>query len=218
MHWTEGVEAQMRDELAGKPDAVRWGRTMVRVEFFVAGRPAPGGSKRAWPHPVTGKVIVRDDCKRNREWRTLVWAAARKVYRGPVTECPLRLEATFFLPRPKRSRQEACAPTVRPDLTKLLRSTEDALTGVIWADDAQIVEQRCQKLYAEDGWVGALVTVTELADGDEHGQDAHATTKGGRGNGQGGGRGGNAGVGADAQGELADGPGGAGPGEGQGQG
>ena len=40
-------------------------------------------------------------------------------------------------------------PTTKPDATKLLRSTEDALTGILWKDDAQIWCQNVTKTYGE---------------------------------------------------------------------
>ena len=36
---------------------------------------------------------------------------------------------------------------MRPDLSKLIRATEDALTGIIYADDAQIVDIHAKKEY-----------------------------------------------------------------------
>jgi Holliday junction resolvase RusA-like endonuclease len=41
-------------------------------------------------------------------------------------------------------------PDVKPDLSKLLRAAEDAMTGIVWADDCQITE------YARQGDVPAL--------------------------------------------------------------
>jgi Holliday junction resolvase RusA-like endonuclease len=40
-------------------------------------------------------------------------------------------------------------PCSRPDATKLLRAVEDALTGVVWRDDGQVVVQTARKVY---GW------------------------------------------------------------------
>ncbi len=51
-------------------------------------------------------------------------------------------------------------PTGRPDVTKLIRSTEDALTGIVWRDDAQIVEQIGHKGYAQKP--GCHIFVREL--------------------------------------------------------
>ena len=73
-----------------------------------------------------------------------------------LPDSPLNLEVDFYVPRPKGHfgkrglRLSAPAfPTVKPDATKLLRAVEDALTGIVWRDDAQVVEQHVSKLYGE---------------------------------------------------------------------
>jgi Holliday junction resolvase RusA-like endonuclease len=84
---------------------------------------------------------------------------------------PLGLAATFTLRRPKghfgtgRNARKlkpsaACWPVVKPDATKLLRAIEDALTGVVWTDDAQVVEQLATKRYGEPE--GAHVEIWRL--------------------------------------------------------
>ena len=51
-------------------------------------------------------------------------------------------------------------PITKPDATKMLRAVEDAMTGIAWLDDAQIVRQVVTKRYAEcDQKPGANVTV-----------------------------------------------------------
>ena len=41
--------------------------------------------------------------------------------------------------------------TTKPDALKLARSTEDALTGIVWADDAQTAVLEISKRYADAG-------------------------------------------------------------------
>ena len=48
----------------------------------------------------------------------------------------------------------------KPDVLKLARSTEDALTGLIWMDDAQVWEMQILKRYSEG--LGADITVETL--------------------------------------------------------
>jgi Holliday junction resolvase RusA-like endonuclease len=69
---------------------------------------------------------------------------------------PLALAVTFHVPRPKghygkRGLRPTAQvyPTTRPDVTKLLRAVEDACTGVVWRDDAQVVRQVAAKVYGE---------------------------------------------------------------------
>ena len=140
---------------------------LLRVSFNVRGVPAPGGSKRAI-RTRSGKIVLIDACKRNKGWRTLVAVAAREALDGAgVLQPPLALFIEFRMPRPKShygsdgtvKAGAPWVPTVRPDATKLLRSTEDALTGIVWSDDAQIVEQYVSKAYSSDGATGARVTV-----------------------------------------------------------
>ena len=144
------------------------------VAFFVPGVPKPGGSKRVFINPRTHRPIVTDDAGQgNRDWKAAVKDFASRAHATAPLEGPLRLEIVFQVLRPKGhfgSGRNAAQlrtsaprfPTVKPDVTKLLRSTEDALTGILWRDDAQVVEQLARKVYAET--TGADVRVVTLAD------------------------------------------------------
>lgn len=135
------------------------------IRFSVPGIPRPGGSKRAFLHPKTRQIIVKDDAKQNREWRATVADFAQRAFSGDPLAGILRLTVVFTMPRPKNHYRvngdlKPTAPIYhanRPDATKLLRSTEDALTGLIWRDDAQIAEQVVRKIYGEKP--GAEITV-----------------------------------------------------------
>ena len=148
-------------------------KTANRVVFDVVGMPAPGGSKNAFRNPRTGRIVVVDaGGKRNKDWRAAVAAAGRKAMNGrEMPAPPLLLTVLFRMPRPaahlnskgKLRRMSPVLPIVRPDLTKLLRSTEDALTGIAWADDSQIAEQWVARMYAYPGEEpGARITVSSI--------------------------------------------------------
>lgn len=142
-----------------------------RIELRVYGIPRPGGSKRAFAHAKTGRIIVTDDCRKNRDWRNAVVAAAVEAYQGEPLLGPLSLYVEFLLPRPRGHfgngrnegqvrRSAPTHPVTKPDATKLLRSTEDALTGLLWRDDAQIVRQTVRKLYGSPA--GARIVVERM--------------------------------------------------------
>lgn len=135
---------------------------MTSVTFTVLGRPQPAGSKRAFPirrgGQVTG-VVVTEDAKHSKPWRALVAAAANEAMEGrePMTG-PLQLDISFYVARPAghygsgRNRGTVRPgapqyPMVRPDVTKLVRALEDALTHIVWRDDAQVVVQVATKHY-----------------------------------------------------------------------
>jgi Holliday junction resolvase RusA-like endonuclease len=136
------------------------------IHLTVLGRPQPAGSKKAFQHPRTGRIVVTDDAKHSRPWKQQVAGAARDALIearegdrfAALLTGPLRVRFEFFFVRPKghygtgRNAHLVKAsapdfPTVKPDTTKLVRAAEDALTGVLWRDDAQIVEQTASKHY-----------------------------------------------------------------------
>jgi len=143
------------------------------VTFRVDGVPAPGGSKR---HVGKGRII--DSCKRNYPWRECVAAAAMKAIGSGVEPHPkgvaLELEVVFVMPRPKkhylvdfstvRNSHEHARHLVKPDRTKLLRAFEDALTGILWHDDTQIIDGCTSKVYVgSDEQPHAMATLRRIA-------------------------------------------------------
>lgn len=144
----------------------------ILTSFLVHGKPQTAGSKRAFVNKKTGRAIVTEDNKKGRSWRADVQSvASTAVDLEKLLEGPLILEVCFYFVRPKShfgtgrnaSRLKMSAPpwpATRPDTTKLLRAIEDALTGVLWRDDAQIVYQVAAKKYSE--FPGAAVAVYTL--------------------------------------------------------
>lgn len=147
-----------------------------KVQFYVKGVPAPGGSKSAFPIKkggvFTGKIAMVDAAgAKNKLWRGAVKAHAVKSMMGrPKLQGALGLTITFYMPRPKAHKNKegnvkGSAPTfhlIRPDATKLVRSTEDAMTGIVYDDDAQIVKQFAEKKYETNLYgPGAIIEVFE---------------------------------------------------------
>lgn len=137
---------------------------MTAITFTVHGIAQPAGSKKGFYNKKAGRVIITDDAKKSRPWKAQVSDAAARAmtftgadgtsgYLLPL-EGPLHLELAFYVPRPKGHTGKRGLlpsappyPAVRPDITKLVRAVEDALTGIVWRDDAQIVSQHVTKDY-----------------------------------------------------------------------
>lgn len=145
----------------------------MRLAFFVKGTPQARGSKRAFPFKKRDGslgVSVTDNNKRSAGWmQTVAYEAERALQRSNWSrDRPMLLHLTFVIRRPKghygtgrnagRLKDSAPAhPTTRPDATKLLRAVEDALNGVVWRDDSQVVDQRVQKRYGDTEGVDVVV-------------------------------------------------------------
>lgn len=132
-----------------------------KIAFFVQGIPKPAGSKRGFAikkgGQYTGRVVISDACKGSRDWKTDVSRAAQNEYQGDLWDCPITLTLTFYMPRPRSHLRTngqlkdnaPKTPTTRPDVLKLARGVEDALTSIIWKDDSLIVNEHLHKRYGE---------------------------------------------------------------------
>jgi len=79
-------------------------------------------------------------------WRSTVALAARFEGAKPV-EGAIGIEIIFRVRRPKTVKREF--PTVAPDLDKYIRGVLDALTGIAYQDDSQVIDIKAQKVYSE---------------------------------------------------------------------
>lgn len=146
--------------------------------FTVQGEPATAGSKRGFPvkrkNGKMGVAIVDNTGIKGKNWRVAVQHAYRLNYGDePMHLGPVRLEIAFYFSRPKShygtgknaDRMKATAPsyhTKKPDCTKLTRALEDALTGLAWKDDSQVVSQIIDKGYCSIHTPShAVITISE---------------------------------------------------------
>ncbi len=144
------------------------GAAAAALVFFVPGLPKTAGSKRAFYRPGMKFPVIVDDCAKGKDWRADVKAFAMAAFSGELLEGPLKVTLHFLLPRPQAHRRangdlKDTAPkwhTKKPDALKMARAVEDALTGIIWRDDAQIAQEHLTKAY--DDKPGCLVRVERL--------------------------------------------------------
>jgi Holliday junction resolvase RusA-like endonuclease len=123
--------------------------------FRVYGLARPQGSLRPFKLPTGQIVTTMSNAKVVKPWRDSVASAAREAGVRQL-EGPVFVRVEIHLPRPKghfgKRGLRASAPTrpaVKPDLDKLCRAILDALTGLAWRDDAQVVGLGAWKNYTE---------------------------------------------------------------------
>lgn len=137
---------------------------MSEFELTVHGLPAPQGSKKYVGHRFNKKYgkdlpVLVESSKKVDPWRRDVAKAALAGRPSELFDGPLVADMVFSMPRPKghfgTGRNASClkasapaVPIVMPDLSKLVRSTEDALKGIVWRDDSLVVAYgRLAKVY-----------------------------------------------------------------------
>lgn len=140
--------------------------------LWVPGAAQTAGSKSAFVNPKTGKAIVTES-------GTSKSKAAKKTWRGDLRDAgeyargeqwgldqptAAALAVRFVFIRARASDQMRTGrhagevkpwaigrrPVARPDVLKLARAAEDALTGVLWLDDSQIVDEHLSKAFGDD--------------------------------------------------------------------
>ncbi len=150
----------------------------MRLAFDVEGIPKTKGSMRSWLNKRTGRIVTHNDDPRTAAWERRVHleavAAARRAALRPFSGAVV-VSLTFRLPRPPSSVRRDGTPRARAepwplkkrsgDLDKLQRPVLDALTGIAWSDDAQVVGVAATKEWAtRERRAGVEVVVTEAAD------------------------------------------------------
>ena len=161
---------------------------MSVVSFSVQGLPGPQGSKVNLGH---GRMV--ESSAKVRPWRQAVFAASADAYAGPLLQGPVDVKVLFRFPRPKShygTGKTARAKTLEGeikkdapnwvishsagDLSKLLRSTEDALSatcgGCVLHDDALIASVTAAKRYCSaEETPGAVITISQLREEQQPG-------------------------------------------------
>lgn len=141
--------------------------------LFVPGTPVQQGSKR-----YIGKGRMVEDAKNLKPWRSDIRAKAEDLIdpdKNPLWDAALSVRLHFGFVRPKSHfgtgknalSVKNSAPLhmmKKPDVDKLTRAVLDALTGVVFEDDQQVVDLLGTKNY----WLrpGVQITVTKMAEFD----------------------------------------------------
>lgn len=118
------------------------------VVITVPGRPVPKGRPRFGSgHAYTPKATRNFETQL--KWLARLAMQHREIFLGPVK---IEVLALFPIPQswPTKKKTDALnglvRPTGKPDLDNLLK-TVDALNGVVWKDDSQVVSALVRKRY-----------------------------------------------------------------------
>ena len=145
----------------------------VTYKLFVPGIARTSGSHKSFK----GRIIHSGT--HTKAWMdTISWHFMQEFGRPVLTDDPVQLTLSFSLCRKKdhygtgknKDKRKPSAPffhTKTPDLDKLCRAVQDALTKLAWQDDSQVIH-----LWAKKHWVdkwetpGVMITVEPIVDGE----------------------------------------------------
>lgn len=115
------------------------------LDARVFGLPVAQGRPRAFKTPA-GQVRVYDPANA-RDWKRTVQAQVLTQKPPEPVEGPLAVALRFVLPRPRSLPKREVFPAKRPDAENLAKAVLDAMQGVVYRDDSQIVRLTIAKDY-----------------------------------------------------------------------
>lgn len=142
----------------------------MRVSFFVPSAPQGKARPRVFRDPHSGTVHGVTPT-RTRKYEELIRQCYEATHTSKIACEPIEvcITAWFAIPRSytKKQRMDIAEgrllPTKRPDADNITKCVLDALNGVAYADDSQVVRVLCEKLYVgskDDGEDREGLTVT----------------------------------------------------------
>ena len=134
--------------------------------MVIEGGPVPKGRPRfGRGHVYTPQKTRNAEAEISRVGRAMM--GGKKPFDGPV-----KIDATFLVDVPKswpRKRQQmgindVLLPTSARvgDVDNLLKTVTDAMNGVVYEDDRQIISAAATKLYTKNGGARTIVDVEEI--------------------------------------------------------
>lgn len=142
---------------------------MMEIRFRVEGKAQTKGSAKGFVgrSKTTGKLraFIVNDNTANKSWAKTVAVEAARHRPSTLLTGPIGVQYLFIRKRPHRPR--CPCPITKPDLDKLVRSLNDALTGIIWKDDAQVIQSSESKVYGDHEAVEIVITAISTP-GEDH--------------------------------------------------
>ena len=114
---------------------------MIRIEVPGEPKAMQTGSIRRLPD---GRAFP---ARRHTEWGNRIALAAQAVRPPHLFEGPVTMQVVVSRTKPQSAPKREVWPTKRPDLDNYLKGLMDALRGIIYRDDAQVVDLHIHKVY-----------------------------------------------------------------------
>jgi len=144
------------------------------ILFKVYGIPQPWPKKTLAPKKGGGMRMVPTDVRKvkgvkvygtKQRWIDAVQLSASLAMKGQevlALKVPVIVSYEFYLSKPKSAKRKYM--TTVPDLDNLAYAVTNALKGIVYEDDSQVVQMTAVKIYADGLPPHAIIKVSRLED------------------------------------------------------
>ena len=130
-------------------------RRANEIKFTVTGEPVAQGRPR---FARRGKKVVTYDPEKSREYKDYVKRTAQEYAPERLLEGQICLWIdiykgclkSFSKKKIEQSERKELRPLTKPDVDNYAKGIKDALNGIIWKDDSQVVELQIKKFYSKN--------------------------------------------------------------------
>lgn len=144
----------------------------MTITFFVPGIPVAQPRQRHRVVESHGRTFAMNYTPAKHPvntWKATIQLAARQVYDGPPLDVPITLFATLVFSRPKnriwKTREMPREPkTGKPDGDNCAKALKDALSGILFRDDALVWDERIVRYVAAGDEQPHTVVTIEVDD------------------------------------------------------
>ena len=140
---------------------------MMQIIFNVTGDPKGKGRPRFSRFGKFTKVYTD---QQTLDYETAIgFSAAQAMGSSDPLETPVAVFLYVKLPIPQsysKKRSEACLsgsehPTKKPDIDNVAKAFLDAMNGIVYKDDTQVIQLHVNKVYAKEAGVDVLIKEIE---------------------------------------------------------
>jgi len=142
-----------------------------KTAVFFRSKKGAAASRRPNFAMVDTADMRKNDPGARKRWMNHISTMAQAHFKDDMIMGAVVLKMDFFMPRPKTHfrtgkfahiMKDSAPPEhiVKPDEDKLLRPAQDALSGICWKDDCQIISVQVTKQYAEKGKEGVDIYIS----------------------------------------------------------
>lgn len=117
---------------------------MALISFIISGTAIPKARPRATK--IGNRAVIYTPTQ-TKQFENYVMLVASQYAPKELLTSALEMELDFFLQRSKSLPKKIRYHTKKPDIDNLAKSVMDALEGIIYANDAQVISLRVTKDY-----------------------------------------------------------------------